>query len=131
MLHQIKFRGKSVEQLVGDDQYLEGFGVYECEMADSSSDWFLYTEHNGVCAVHPETLGQFVGKQDKHRRDIYSGMDLRFWTGPEEWPNGYTTGKVVFNPHICTYQIHDKATNVLFDIDDWDIEIINNGEISN
>ncbi|MEE4578796.1 YopX family protein [Paenibacillus polymyxa] len=66
-MREIKFRGISVERLVGDNQWLEGFGVDFCEMTDGTTEAYLYTNFNGVCRVIPETVGQHTGLKDSKR----------------------------------------------------------------
>ncbi|MEC4566748.1 YopX family protein [Paenibacillus sp. CMAA1739] len=83
-MRDIKFRGISVERLVGDNQWLEGFGVDFCEMTDGTTEAYLYTNFNGVCRVIPKTVGQYTGLKDSKRTP--------------EFPDG----QEIYEDDICT-----------------------------
>lgn len=72
MSRLIKLRGKSTEPLVGDDQWLYGFGVHVVELADGGEEWWLYTE-NGTFQVDPETVGQIFDFGDRDGGELYPG----------------------------------------------------------
>ncbi|MDQ0091645.1 hypothetical protein J2T12_005085 [Paenibacillus anaericanus] len=71
-MREYKFRGKSVEPLAGDSQWLIGFGVHVAELSDGGKEYWLYTE-NGTYQVNPETVGQVFDVGDKEENELYPG----------------------------------------------------------
>lgn len=72
MNRPIKFRGISIEPLVGDDQWVYGFGVHKVQYTDGSESYHLYTD-NGDYEVDPETVGQVFDFGDKNEEELYPG----------------------------------------------------------
>ncbi|OMF70488.1 YopX family protein [Paenibacillus glucanolyticus] len=74
-MREYKFRGISIETLVGDDQWLYGFGVHEVAYVEGRKEYWLNTE-SGTYMVDPETVGQYTGKKDEEKNEIFDGDKL-------------------------------------------------------
>jgi len=62
---KIKFRGISVKT----DDWV--YGYY------SVLDSIHYIGYGGKTSVYPETIGEYIGLEDKHKEELYEGMDIR------------------------------------------------------
>lgn len=88
-MRDYRFRGKSIEPLVGDDQWVYGFGVHVAELSDGGKEYWMYSE-NGALQVDPETVGQYTGLPDRYGKEIYKGdicRDSLGWVFVVEWDN--------------------------------------------
>lgn len=99
-MREYKFRGRSIEPLVGDDQWLYGFGVHVVEYTDGGKEYWLYTD-NGPYQVDPETVGQYIGLPDRKERDIYEDDVVKV--------EDKYVGVVKFNEHDLSYVIEDNT----------------------
>jgi len=67
-MREIKFRGKTIDT----NEWVYGNYVY----SEEDGRAFIYTTGyfgSGTYEVIPETAGQFLGRQDKNKIDIYRG----------------------------------------------------------
>lgn len=71
MKREIKFRGISIEPLVGGDQWVYGFGVHVVEYTDVRKDYVMYSNNGQPYQVDPETVGQLV-YGDNYTGDIFA-----------------------------------------------------------
>ncbi|MBD7967738.1 hypothetical protein [Paenibacillus gallinarum] len=73
-MREYKFRGISIEPLVGDDQWVHGLGVHVVELTDGGKEYWLYTA-NGTYQVDPESVGQYTGVHDDtdEQEELYDG----------------------------------------------------------
>ncbi|RUT48556.1 hypothetical protein EJP82_01025 [Paenibacillus anaericanus] len=102
-MREYEFRAKSIEPLVGDDQWLYGFGVHVVELSDGGKEYWLYTA-NGTYQVDPETVGQFTRKTDFKGLKIWEGDIAKqtyhtqtgnVFDGTDFTLDGYHIGEVV------------------------------------
>lgn len=89
-MRHILVRGYSVEELVGEDQYVEGYGVMEVEFSEEyakekgrPSDVYLLGE-SGNYEVYRESVGQYAGIQDKNGVNIFEGHKVKHKKGNVE-----------------------------------------------
>lgn len=89
-MRQILVRGYSVEELVREDQYVEGHGVYEIEFSEEyakekgrPSDVYLLGE-SGNYKVYRDSVGQYAGIQDKNGVNIFEGHKVKHKKGNVE-----------------------------------------------
>ncbi|MGG4500414.1 YopX family protein [Paenibacillus polymyxa] len=118
-MRDIKFRGISVERLVGDNQWLEGFGVDFCEMTDGTTEAYLYTNFNGVCRVIPETVGQYV---NYYGIEFYNGdIMLIACDCDSEYGCTHNDGiyTVVWNKETAGYALKSQSNGRLYALDEF------------
>ncbi len=77
MHRKVLFRGRSLD----DGQWVYGSLVIK-KLSDKNSDYQIYTPDGQVKSVHRETVGQYIGQQDKEGVKIFEG-DLISFGNPE------------------------------------------------
>lgn len=118
MSRPIKLRGRSTVQLVGDDQWLYGFGVHVVELADGGEEWWLYTE-NGTYQVDPETVGQYT---DYYGLEFYDNDIIAiFCDCDSEFGCYHRDGiyKVTWNCETAGYALERQHDGKLVSLDEY------------
>lgn len=85
-MKEMKIRGKSMEPLVGGNDWVIGFGVHRVELADGGMEAILYTE-SGTYSVYPDSVGVSIGLEDKAGNELFD-QDILEWD-EREWGDPY------------------------------------------
>ena len=73
MNREIKFRGYAIEELIGSQWVVNGYGVSEIEYVDNSpTDYILLTPY-GNYAVYKNSIGEYTGYKDINEQEIFEG----------------------------------------------------------
>ena len=73
MNREIKFRGYAIEELIGSQWVVNGYGVSEIEYVDNSpTDYILLTPY-GNYAVYKNSIGEYTGYEDINGQEIFEG----------------------------------------------------------
>lgn len=72
--------------------------------------------------VIPETVGQYIGKDDKNDKTIFEGDIVQ----SEEYQQGDEIGVVVYDSNDCTYWVHSEEYDWWLTLNEIELEVIGN-----
>ena len=76
-MREIKFRGYSVEELIGSQWICNGYGVAKIGYTDGTKSFHLLTPY-GDYQVEEGSIGQYTGLKDMTGREIFEGDIVEF-----------------------------------------------------
>lgn len=128
-MRDYRFRGRSIEPLMGDDQWLYGFGVHIVGLTDGGKEYWLYTD-NGTYQVDPETVGQYTGLRDSKSTEEYPGGQEIYEGDILGAPGNLSDdldyiGYVMWDEEAARFETECKDTRFAF-IPNEEVEVIGN-----
>ncbi len=124
-MREYKFRGRSIEPLVGDDQWLYGFGVHVVAYVDGRKEYWLHTE-SGTYLVDPETVGQYT---NYYGIEFYDGDIISVDCDCDsEYGCTHPDGRylVVWNEETAGYALKSLNNRIFYALDNFGEENMHN-----
>lgn len=101
-MREILFRGYCKEELMGS-QWVEGFGVFNCECVDDTEEHLILFGNSGNHEVYSESIGEYIGIEDIHDKKVFEGDIVKVTYDDYSHGRGYLKGVIIKS--FCSFEL--------------------------